>query len=117
LGWGYRGFEAGVDFKRVAVNLGHVNKYKLPHSPDVAEKLNRDPRGKKFKAEHGELFQVEVDALPAYDREDFKKMVLDSVDEFFDQSIYENVLNQYSQKDIKAIVKIRTKEFMDNLSR
>ncbi len=115
LGWGYRGFEIGTDFKRVAVDLGHVRKYKLPHSVDVKKKLEDDPRAKKFKDKHGELFQVEVDALPAYDREAFRNMVLNSVDEFFDQNIYEQVLSEFSESDIKRIVKDKTRQFFDRL--
>jgi hypothetical protein len=37
-----------------------------------------------------DLFQIEVDALQAIAPEQFKKIVLECVDEFFDDEIYEH---------------------------
>jgi hypothetical protein len=76
-------------------------------------KLKRDPRANAFRAKHnGELFQVEVDALVAYVPDDFKELVLDSVDAFFDEDIHAEVKEEYSEEDITELVKESTSLFL-----
>lgn len=80
----------------------HIDEFNLPKNPDfeVLRKLRNDPRARSFQAKHGELFQVEVDALQAYAPEEFRTMVLDSVDQFFDESIYDKLLAEHSEDKI-----------------
>ena len=74
--------------------------------PDTFKKLNRDPRAEAFKAKHnGKLFQVEVDALVAIAPDVFRDLVINSVDELFDEDIYKGVLEEYSEANITQIVK------------
>lgn len=107
-----------VDFRRVALTDDLIDVHELPRKPDpdTFEKLKNDPRAKSFKAKHnGELFQVEVDALVAKAPDQFKELVLNSVDEFFNEVIYEEVLNEYSENDVKRIVKKSIKSLLKRI--
>ena len=73
------------------------------------EKLERDPRAANFLEKYGELRQVELDALPAIVPDQFRQLILDSVDKFFDERIHQEMLaeieEQYSHDEIEKIVK------------
>lgn len=97
-----------VDIKRVALTDELVELHDLPRRPDqdTFAKLENDPRARAFKAKHdGELFQVEVDAMVAIVPDEFRQLVIDSVDELFDEDIYEQKLAEYSEDDITDMVK------------
>lgn len=86
----------GVDFKRIAVTEEQTRQFNLPHNPDpeTLRKLRKDTRAKSFVRRHnGELFQIEVDALQAYAPEEFKNMVQQHVDKYFDVHIFNEVLS------------------------
>jgi hypothetical protein len=106
---GYRDIK--IDFQRIAVTKDQIEPYNLPEDIDAKtrEKLERDPRAAKFLEKHGELRQVELDALPAIVPDEFRQLILDSVDEFFDDDIHEEMLKEiedkYSHDDIDKIVK------------
>lgn len=60
---------------------------------------------------NGKLFQIEVDALQAYAPEEFKILVQQSVDKYFDQDIYNQVLSDPRalialDNDLEATVKV-----------
>jgi hypothetical protein len=50
----------GVEYKRVALNLGQVAEFNLPHKPDAAKKT--DTRYKRYVKQYGRI-AVELDAL------------------------------------------------------
>ena len=43
-------------------------------------------------------------------------MVINLVDEFFDNDIHKQVVNEFSEDDIKKIVKVQAQEFMDRFA-
>lgn len=106
-----------VDFKRVAIADEHIDEFNLPRNPDpeVLKKLQRDPRAKSFIAKHGELFQVEVDALQAYAPQQFRTMVLESISPFYHQNIYDKLLAEHSTEEINRLVQKRILELQDRL--
>ena len=87
-----------IDFQRVAVTPEQIKKYKLPVNIDklTEEKLKKDSRTPGFVEKYGDLYAVELDALPALIPEEFKKLVLESVEQFYDkkfmQKLYQSVL-------------------------
>jgi hypothetical protein len=110
----------GVDFRRVAITEEQTRQFNLPHNPDpdTLRKLKKDTRAKSFMARHnGELFQIEVDALQAYAPEEFKRLVLGSVDELFDMEIYNAVLSdpRHSEEGINRLVKKQAKSLIENI--
>jgi hypothetical protein len=110
----------GVDFQRVAVTEEQMNRLNLPHNPDpeTFRKLKKDTRAKSFMSRHnGELFQIEVDALQAYAPEEFKILVQKSVDKYFDQDIYNQVLSDpiHSEEGINRLVKKQVRSLVKNL--
>ena len=83
-----------VDFRRIAITEEQITSYHLPTDPDsrTLAKLKNDTRSNGFMSEHnGELFQVEVDSLPAIVPQEFKNIVLGPVDQYFDNNIYEEL--------------------------
>lgn len=98
----------GVDFQRIAVTEEQMNVFNLPRNPDpqTLRKLRRDTRARSFMMRHnGELFQIEVDALQAYAPDEFKRLVQESVDTFFDENIYQQTLAECSPAKINRLVK------------
>ena len=98
-----------IDFQKIAVTPEQIKKYNLPYNPDkiTTEKMNRDSRTNGFIEKYGKLYAVELDALPALIPDEFRKMVIESVDQFFDQRIYDNLLIQYPTEQIKKILKYK----------
>jgi len=70
---------------RVALSAEQVDEYGLPPNPGKAT----DSRAAAFIERHGELVQVELDAL---DPDDLRALFQSAVDRFWDTSMYEAVL-------------------------
>jgi len=106
-----------IDFQRIAVTPEQIRKYNLPFNPDktTLEKMNRDSRTNGFIEKYGKLYAVELDALPALIPNEFKKMVFNSVDQFYDQGIYEKLLNKYSTDQIEELLKHKIVGFLDKI--
>lgn len=55
------------------------------------------------------IYEVELDSLPALIPDEFRQMILDSVDQFFDKDIHQDMLKEiaenYSPTKIDEIVK------------
>jgi len=87
-------FGISVEVKNIAVTEEQIERYKLPSTPEDEKeiaKMMRDPRYKKW--EHG-LFRVELDALMAFVPEEFKRIVTESVSEYFDDITYGETLEE-----------------------
>lgn len=67
----------------------------------------KDSRTSSFIQKYGKLYAVEIDALPALIPEDFKKLVIQSVDQFYDQNIYDNIIENVSIDEITELLKSR----------
>ena len=69
-----------------------------------------------FKKKHGgKLFQVELDALQAYAPDDFKSMIIDSVDSLFDEVLYQNMKSSITKSDITGLVQKKLQDLLDEL--
>jgi hypothetical protein len=53
---------------------------------------------------------VEVDALAALAPDAFRDLVLNSVDQFYNQDVYEDALNEYTDNDIRKMLKKTVKD-------
>jgi hypothetical protein len=96
-----------VDWQLLGVTEQQMNDLKLPSHPsgETLAKLNRDRTRHRFKARHGgKLFQVEVDALMAYDAPGFRTMLQKAIDDKFNNDIYQKALVEYSSESIKENV-------------
>ena len=65
----------------------------------------RDSRGPAFLAKYGRLYQNEIDSLPARIPGEFREMVNEPIDDLFYEDIYQDVLEEYSVRDIRKILK------------
>jgi len=76
-----------VELERLGVTPEQVEKYKLPPTPedaDTLEKLKRDPRSKTYT----ERYVVELDALIAYVPSEFRRELLEAIEQFRDKQVY-----------------------------
>jgi 5S rRNA maturation endonuclease (ribonuclease M5) len=110
-----------VELKRLGLTVEQVEEYKLPPKPEDAEtlaKLQRDPRNKTYDLD----YVVELDSLVAYVPEEFKRVLLEAIDEIYDIDVY-NDLKQKAEEinsnlaeylaEIKAKAKEKMKEFLN----
>jgi hypothetical protein len=98
------------DFERVAVTQEQVKEYNLPYDPDedTAKKMADDIHTDGFIEKYGELYAVELDALPALIPDIFRRdLVIDKVEQYFDDSIYQELLDKYPPENIQKM--LRTK--------
>jgi hypothetical protein len=97
-----------VDFERIAVTEEQIQEYNLPPTPEDSEtldKLHRDSRTNRFvDKHHGKLFAVELDALLAIAPEEFKWIVQDSVEQYFDEDMYETQQAKHTPEEIERLV-------------
>ena len=109
---------SGIYFDRIAINETHISKFSLPKKPDerTMDKLNRDPRSNSFRKRHkGKLFQVELDALQAIAPDDFKTMIIESVDSLFDEGLYQNIKSSIAETDVTGLVQTKLQKLLDEL--
>lgn len=95
-------------FERVAVTPEQVEEHDLPYQPDkeTSDKMEGDPRTNGFLEKYGKLYAVELDALPALIPDVFKQeLVIDKVEEYFDNDVYQELLDKYTTWDIHKLVK------------
>jgi hypothetical protein len=103
-----------VDFERVAVTEDQIDEYGLPPIPEDSEtldKLGKDSRKDGFIDKHGQLIAVELDALLAIVPDEFKQLVQESVDQYFDEDIYEKEQAKHSPEEIKRLVHNKVRFF------
>jgi hypothetical protein len=77
----------------------------MPKSKETIDKVNQDGFIKKY----GKLYIVELDALLAIVPDEFKSIVQGSVDQFFDQEIYQAVLSDQHPELLDKIVQQRVR--------
>jgi hypothetical protein len=78
---------------RVALSASQVRQYGLPPNPGKAT----DSRAAGFIARHGELVQVELDAL---DPDDLRALFTDAIGRYWDTSAYE-LVRQQEREDLQ----------------
>jgi hypothetical protein len=96
-----------VGFERIAVTEKQIQEFNLPPKPEdseTLEKLDRDSRTNGFIEKYGELFAVELDALLAIVPDEFRKLVQESVDCYFDFDTYQDECNRYSPAQMRRLV-------------
>ncbi len=75
----------------------------MPKSKETIDKVNHDTRKDGFIKKYGKLYIVELDALLAIVPDEFNSIVQTSVDQFFDQEIYQDVLSA-NQSEMAVLV-------------
>jgi hypothetical protein len=80
---------------RVALSAAQVRQYRLPPNPGKAT----DSRAAAFVARHGELVQVELDAL---DPNDLRTLFTEAVGAFWDTSAYE-LVRERERDDLRRL--------------
>lgn len=96
-------FGARFTFKRYAITLDQIEEYDIPPAP--AKETDSRTRGMEERL--GEAMQVELDAI---DPPDLQRIIGESIDVFFDKSIYETKRKEAIKSRRKEI-----KEWLANL--
>lgn len=74
--------------------------------PEVLRKLEKDPNSQAFINENGSLFQIELDAMQKEGMKDrFKDLVVNSVNKYFDNRIYEEMMKEHSPEELRKMVR------------
>jgi hypothetical protein len=97
-----------IDFQRVAVTEEQIEEFHLPPMPkskETIDKVNNDTRKNGFIKKYGKLYVVELDALLAIEPDEFKSIVQGSVDQFFEQEIYQAVLSDHKPELVDRLVR------------
>ena len=79
------------EIHRIALNAEQIAEYELPPMAGKAS----DTRAAGFVEKHGELIQVELDALPP---DVLRKLYSAAVEEYFDKSQYEAVMKKEARE-------------------
>ncbi len=90
-----------------------MREYNLPEDPDAAtaKRLkDNDPRYRGFMRKYGKLYAVELDALAGQEPEAFRQLVLDAVDKYYDQDIWQQVKEEETPDKAAEELKKRIKE-------
>lgn len=99
-----------IDLQRVAVIEEQIEQFNLPVLPESQEtikKVKSDTRTNSFIEKYGKLYVVELDALLAIVPDEFKRILHESVDQFFDQRIYQAVLSDHQPELLDRLVQER----------
>lgn len=81
---------------RVALRKEHLKKYDLPPMPGKTA----DARSASFILQHGDLIQVELDALKP---EDLRKLYQAQIDKFWDKKAYKAVVEEEDEQKEKLV--------------
>lgn len=96
-----------IDLQRVAVKEEQIEQFNLPVVPEnqqTIKKVKSDTRTNSFIEKYGKLYVVELDALLAIVPDEFKRILQESVDQFFDQRIYQAVLSDHQPELLDRLV-------------
>jgi len=97
-----------IDLQRVAVVEEQIEQFNLPVVPESQEtKVKSDTRTNSFIKKYGKLYVIELDALLAIVPDEFKRILHESVDQFFDQRIYQAVLSDHQPELLDRLVQER----------
>jgi hypothetical protein len=96
-----------IPINRIAVTKEQIQEFHLPPLPTDVETLdkleNKDKRTPGFIKKHGRLYAVELEALTL--REEFKRLLIETIDKFYDKSIYQELISrpEYSSEAISGL--------------
>jgi len=90
-----------IEIIRLGVTDEQVEQYNLPPMPTDEEtlaKLQRDPRMKSYSRK----YIVELDALVAYVPEEFRKLIENTVNSYWDKELYQQIKDKAEELREKA---------------
>lgn len=89
-------FNLNIDFKKIAITEGQMRKFHLPENPnpEIIRKLDNNLRKDFFISKYGRLFQIELESLQAYAPDQFKNIILESINTILNkEKKYKNIKN------------------------
>jgi hypothetical protein len=101
-----------VDFERVAITEEQIERYHLPTAPkdeEAEERFDRDSRSKKYVEKNGRAVTELESMLASTEKiEALRKIVTESVDEFWNEDDYlkncpNGKIKQYSKDELKNV--------------
>ena len=81
-------------FEGVALTPEQIRKYNITLRPNKHD----DSRRKKFETKYNTTGAAELDAFFADNPKEFEKMIQDSVDDYYDKKIYDDLKEKYKKE-------------------
>ena len=76
--------------------------------------MENDSRTNGFMEKYGTLYATELDALPALIPDVFRQeLVIDEVEQYFDDEIYTELVEKYKSRDIHKLLKTSLRRLAD----
>jgi hypothetical protein len=100
----------GIDMEviRIGVTKDQIEEYNLPTTPDDAEEIAKLHKDSRFNSwEHGN-YRVELDALLAFVPDEFERIVKESIANYFDTEVYDDVLEK--QQEARELISEKLKD-------
>ena len=84
----------------------NLEVYSMAQSSPSLVGTTDDCRTNGFLEKYGKLYAVELDALPAIIPRPFRQdMVIDKVEQYFDEDIYQELVDKYNVSDVSELIK------------
>jgi hypothetical protein len=100
-------------FERVALTPEQINEYGIPSRPIKPG----DSRNASFKDKYGEEVEAsEIDAFFATKPKEFEDLVQKSVDDYYDQKIYDDLKEKYGKKPTSDELRQIHREMFDKIT-
>jgi hypothetical protein len=89
--------------ERIAITKEQITKYNLPWDPDkmpdeVQQKIENDPRTAGMILREGKKYAASLDAFPALHLQEFEDLVIDAVNKYFSEDLYQQGLQEHKEK-------------------
>ena len=109
------------DFQRIAITKKQIKDYNLPWDPlqmsdEQQKKIEDDPRYKNHLIEHGQAYAASLDSFPTLHLDEFNKLVVDSVNQYFDNNVYKQVLKEHKKTYNEEYIKNKRNYFVKQFS-
>ena len=97
-----------IEFKRIALNHEHLDKYQLPENPTKKKTIKDKSIAEKFIRKYGDR-NVEMESLAERQPEEMKKLIVSAISEYVDEE------DRAKLKDRMTKVRWRLKKIYDEM--
>jgi hypothetical protein len=96
--------------ERIAITKEQITQYNLPWDPDkmpdeVQQKIENDPRTAGMILREGKKYAASLDAFPALHLQEFEDLVIDAVNDYFSEDLYQQNLQEHKEKYNEQYIK------------
>lgn len=111
----YPKYSLDLDFKKISITKKQIKKFNLPANYKTVKETKYKKINSNLKSlvrKYNTTLKIELDTFPGIAPKEFKKLVLDSVDKFFDMNIFDKSINAYSPVEIRSKIRSQVLKFV-----